>query len=119
MSPTSGDETGGAFADERQMEIARYIEEFGRARVTELADRFGVSMVTIRKDLDVLADRGRVMRTHGGAIAPRVRRQDLTYAVRTKRCTCHRAKNVPPLRWARIACRASTGLRPSGSRKSS
>ena len=82
MSPTSGDETGGAFADERQMEIARYVEEFGRARVTELADRFGVSMVTIRKDLDVLADRGRVMRTHGGAIAPRVRRQDLTYAVR-------------------------------------
>ena len=38
--------------------------------------------VTIRKDLEVLADGGRVIRTHGGAIAARVRREDLTYEVR-------------------------------------
>ena len=81
MSP-GGEDAQAAFADERQLEIARYVEERGRARVTELADRFGVSTVTVRKDLDVLADRGRVIRTHGGAIAPRVRRQDLTYEVR-------------------------------------
>lgn len=71
-----------AFADERQLAIARYVEDHGRARVTDLAERFGVSRVTIRKDLDVLADRNLVLRTHGGAIAPRVRRQDLTYEVR-------------------------------------
>ena len=82
MRPAFGESPGGAFADERQLEIARYVEEQGRARVTELADRLGVSMVTIRKDLDVLADDGRIIRTHGGAIAPRVGRQDLTYEVR-------------------------------------
>jgi DeoR/GlpR family transcriptional regulator of sugar metabolism len=82
MSPATGADDKGAFADERQLAIARYVEEHGRARVTELAERFGVSNVTIRKDLDALADRGRVMRTHGGALAARVRRQDLTYEVR-------------------------------------
>ena len=71
-----------AFADERQAEIARLVEERGRARVTELAESFGVSSVTIRKDLDVLADAGRIIRTHGGAIAPRVRGQELAYDVR-------------------------------------
>jgi DeoR/GlpR family transcriptional regulator of sugar metabolism len=82
MSPATGEDVKGAFADERQLEIARFVEEHGRARVAELSDHFGVSMVTIRKDLDVLADRGRIVRTHGGAIAPRVRRQDLTHDVR-------------------------------------
>lgn len=91
MSPARGTDAASAdatnadakaFADERQLAVARYVEDHGRARVTELAERFGVSSVTIRKDLDALADRGRVMRTHGGAIAPRVRRQDLTYEVR-------------------------------------
>ena len=81
MSPAMGEEKG-AFADERQLAIERYVEDRGRARVTELAAHFGVSSVTIRKDLDVLADRGRILRTHGGAIAPRVRRGDLTYEVR-------------------------------------
>ena len=72
MSSATSEETRAAFADERQAQIARVVEERGRARVTELADTFGVSSVTIRKDLDVLADMGRVIRTHGGAIAPRV-----------------------------------------------
>jgi DeoR/GlpR family transcriptional regulator of sugar metabolism len=84
MNATASEETRTAFADERQAEIARLVEDRGRARVTELADSFGVSSVTIRKDLDVLADQGRVIRTHGGAIAPRVRGQDLTHDVRDR-----------------------------------
>ncbi|MEX1295361.1 MAG: DeoR/GlpR family DNA-binding transcription regulator [Candidatus Limnocylindrales bacterium] len=84
MSPATSEETRAAFADERQAAIARLVEERGRARVTELAESFGVSSVTIRKDLDVLADHGRVIRTHGGAIAPRVRGQDLAYDVRDR-----------------------------------
>jgi DeoR/GlpR family transcriptional regulator of sugar metabolism len=40
--------------------------------VAELADRFGVSEMTIRRDLDALAANGRLARVHGGAvIAPR------------------------------------------------
>ena len=84
MNAAMSEETRAAFADERQAEIARLVEDRGRARVTELAESFGVSSVTIRKDLDVLADEGRVIRTHGGAIAPRVRGQDLAYDVRDR-----------------------------------
>jgi DeoR/GlpR family transcriptional regulator of sugar metabolism len=84
MTSTGAATTGGAFADERQLEIARIIEEQGRARVNELADRFGVSAVTIRKDLDALAEADRVIRTHGGAIALRVRRSDLSFDTRDR-----------------------------------
>ena len=84
MNSATSEETRAAFADERQAEMARLIDEHGRARVTELADAFGVSSVTVRKDLDALADMGRVIRTHGGAIAPRVRGQDLAYDVRDR-----------------------------------
>ncbi len=84
MTAAMSEETRAAFADERQAEIARLVEERGRARVTELAEVFGVSSVTIRKDLDTLTDQGRIIRTHGGAIAPRVRGQDLAYDVRDR-----------------------------------
>ena len=84
MSPAVSDAARLAFADERQAEIASFVEEHGRARVTELAETFGVSTVTIRKDLDVLAESGHVLRTHGGAIAPRVRGKDLAYDVRDR-----------------------------------
>lgn len=58
------------FASERRDHIARIVEEFGRARVVDLAARFGVSGVTIRKDLATLEAAGRVVRAHGGAIVP-------------------------------------------------
>ena len=57
------------FAEERQQLIARLIEEHGRARVSDLSQRFGVSSVTIRKDLAALEHEGRLVRTHGGAVA--------------------------------------------------
>jgi DeoR/GlpR family transcriptional regulator of sugar metabolism len=56
------------FARERQQLIARLVQEHGRARVADLAERFGVSAVTIRKDLAALEAQGRVTRAHGGAI---------------------------------------------------
>ena len=57
------------FADERRRQIAELIDSAGRARVSELSATFGVSPVTIRKDLLVLADLQRIVRTHGGAIS--------------------------------------------------
>jgi DeoR/GlpR family transcriptional regulator of sugar metabolism len=60
---------GDVFAEERQESIARIVEEHGRARVADLSDRFRVSQVTIRKDLDALEQQGRLVRTHGGAVA--------------------------------------------------
>jgi DeoR/GlpR family transcriptional regulator of sugar metabolism len=75
---------GAAFAGERQREIARLVDEQGRARVTELAERFGVSAVTIRKDLEALAEADRIIRTHGGAIAARMRPGDIAFDVRDR-----------------------------------
>ena len=57
------------FARERQHRIARVVEEHGRARVADLAAQFGVSAVTIRKDLARLEREHRVIRAHGGAVA--------------------------------------------------
>lgn len=57
------------FARERRDTIARLVGERGRATVSALAKRFTVSAVTVRKDLLILQDEGRVVRTHGGAIA--------------------------------------------------
>jgi DeoR/GlpR family transcriptional regulator of sugar metabolism len=57
------------FADERQQKIAEYVTRRGRARISELAERFSVTEQTVRKDLRALSDGGLVNRTHGGAIA--------------------------------------------------
>ena len=42
------------------------MEEAGTLNVNELADRFQVSLVTIRNDLDDLAKKGLLQRTFGG-----------------------------------------------------
>jgi DeoR/GlpR family transcriptional regulator of sugar metabolism len=59
------------FAAERQQRVARLVAARGRARIGELAQEFGVTQPTIRKDLTVLQEQGALKRTHGGAIANR------------------------------------------------
>jgi DeoR/GlpR family transcriptional regulator of sugar metabolism len=77
-------EQGGVFAPERQQHIARLVEEHGRVRVGDLAERFGVSEVTIRKDLLALESAGRVVRTHGGAIPRDVSRPEAAFEIRER-----------------------------------
>jgi len=72
------------FAPERQERIARLVEEHGRARVTDLADRFGVSSVTIRKDLIALESTNRLLRAHGGAISIDRRLPELAFDIRER-----------------------------------
>ena len=72
------------FARERQQQIYRLVEEHGRALVTDLAERFDVSEQTVRKDLLVLEQEGRVVRTHGGAIAADRGRPELGFDVRRR-----------------------------------
>jgi DeoR/GlpR family transcriptional regulator of sugar metabolism len=75
---------GDVFARERQEHIVRIVEEHGRARVTDLASRFAVSAVTIRKDLVVLEAEGRLRRTHGGAIVMERDRAELSFDIRER-----------------------------------
>lgn len=54
-------------AELRQQRIAALVAEQGFVRVRELSERFGVSAVTLRNDLDQLERRGELRRVHGGA----------------------------------------------------
>jgi DeoR family transcriptional regulator of aga operon/DeoR family fructose operon transcriptional repressor len=72
------------FATERRLRIARLVEEHGRARVGELASTFGVSAVTIRKDLVALESDGRLVRAHGGAIAREGNRPESAFEFRER-----------------------------------
>lgn len=59
----------GMLAERRRALIADAVRRHGAVRVAELVDRFGVSDMTIRRDLDVLAADGAVEKVHGGAVA--------------------------------------------------
>jgi DeoR/GlpR family transcriptional regulator of sugar metabolism len=52
----------------RRQQILNLLEDTGTINVNELAERFRVSLVTIRNDLDDLEKEGLLQRTFGGAI---------------------------------------------------
>jgi DeoR family transcriptional regulator, aga operon transcriptional repressor len=54
--------------EERRRLIVSFVEEHGRATVEELAAHFSTSAVTIRADLEALAQAGAITRSHGGAL---------------------------------------------------
>ena len=56
-------------AQERHRQIVSQIGHSGSARVSDLARIFDVTDETIRRDLKVLSEQGRLVRTHGGALA--------------------------------------------------
>ena len=53
---------------QRRLQISEMVRQHGSVQVTALAQRFGVSMQTVRKDLRYLAERGVMARAYGGAI---------------------------------------------------
>ena len=56
-------------AERRREEIAETIRERGKIRVSELCDAYGVSEVSVRKDLELLEAEGVLTRVHGGAVS--------------------------------------------------
>ena len=59
-------------AASRREQIRTLLLESGAVTVSQLQDRFGVSPMTARRDLDELERRGQARRTHGGAVVPSV-----------------------------------------------
>lgn len=51
---------------DRQAQIAEIVRDQGEAKVDDLAHRFGVSSQTIRKDINVMCEKGLLRRVHGG-----------------------------------------------------
>jgi DeoR/GlpR family transcriptional regulator of sugar metabolism len=62
-------EAGALLKGERQRRILEILADTGRLVATELPDVLGVSTYTVRRDLDELAEAGRLQRVHGGALA--------------------------------------------------
>jgi DeoR family fructose operon transcriptional repressor len=56
------------YPEERQQAMASLVAERGRLGVTALAEEFGVTTETVRRDLAVLERAGMLRRVHGGAV---------------------------------------------------
>jgi DeoR/GlpR family transcriptional regulator of sugar metabolism len=71
MSENRADRTPGVrlLAARRHELILREVERHGGVRVRELVDMLGVSPMTIRRDIESLAETGQLVRVHGGAAA--------------------------------------------------
>ena len=56
------------YPEERQQAIAAMVAGHGRLAVTALAEEFGVTTETVRRDLALLERAGMLRRVHGGAV---------------------------------------------------
>jgi len=56
-------------AAERHALILDELNQRGVVRIAQLANNFDVSLMTIRRDIEILADQGLVYKVHGGATA--------------------------------------------------
>ncbi len=73
------------YAEERRQSILELVNRTGRVTVGELGQQFGVSDVTIRSDLQILADQDFLLRTHGGAVPSTTAAAEMAFALRRQR----------------------------------
>jgi DeoR/GlpR family transcriptional regulator of sugar metabolism len=71
-------------AETRRQQIFDTLGSNGSVTVAEVEARFGVSPMTARRDLDELARRGIVRRTHGGAVLPTTSAHEDSFARRLR-----------------------------------
>src|SRR5207248_8678581 len=71
-------------ADDRMRYVCELLESRDGVTVGELARRFGVSAVTVRSDLAVLARRGLIARIRGGARALQRGQSEIAFDVRLR-----------------------------------
>ena len=67
--------------------VVELLQSEGAVTITDLQARFGVSSMTARRDLTILADRGFARRTHGGAVLPSIGATEHSFA--------HRLRDAP------------------------
>ncbi|MCK4966639.1 DeoR/GlpR transcriptional regulator [bacterium] len=85
-------------SEERRQKIQEILVQNKRILVKDIAKRFNISEVTIRKDLEVLEKRGLLNRVHGGAI--------LTSGSLVMDLAITEKENINPLEKERIAQKA-------------
>lgn len=74
-------------ATERRMALMRLLQEQDSIQVTAVAERFGVSGMTIRRDLNVFEKQGLVTITHGGAYFNRGVSGEAAFSVKARQNT--------------------------------
>ena len=77
-------------AEQRRRRILDLIEQRGQITVRDLVEKFSISAVTARADLDALASEGIAVRSHGGAVRRVEASQD--YPLRLKTTLHHGEK---------------------------
>jgi len=90
-------------SEERRRGILELLQADGRVLVTDLAERFRTSLITIRKDLEHMHHQGQLERTHGGALP--VKTGALKDSSLQEKSRLHRAEKV------RIAAAAAQMIR--------
>ncbi|MFD1715746.1 DeoR/GlpR family DNA-binding transcription regulator [Amnibacterium flavum] len=69
LTSVDGDDRPKRLPAGRKSDLAAYVAEVGQVTVAMVAERYGVSIDTIRRDLDQLDAEGALVRTHGGAVS--------------------------------------------------
>lgn len=69
-------------SDHRHQNIISKLENLGAVTVSDLVKEFGVSEMTIRRDLDILENQGLLRRVHGGAVSQRGRSYEPPFLLR-------------------------------------
>src|ERR1700730_6854104 len=72
IGPNGQPESEGVSQDKQQVRLTTILtslQQTGRVSVETLSEQLGVSVVTVRRDLDVLDEKGLLRRTHGGAVS--------------------------------------------------
>ena len=66
----------------RQAELLEEVRRQGAVSVDALAERFGVTLQTVRRDVKLLAEAGLLARFHGGVRVPRSTTENIAYRQR-------------------------------------
>ena len=66
----------------RQAELLHEVQRLGSASVEALAERFGVTLQTVRRDVKLLTEAGLVARFHGGVRVPTSTTENIAYRQR-------------------------------------
>jgi DeoR family glycerol-3-phosphate regulon repressor len=86
----------------RQLELVDAVRRLRSVSVEALAERFGVTLQTVRRDVRVLAEAGLLARFHGGVRIPGSTTENIAYRQRqnlneeAKRCIARRVAQAVP-----------------------
>ena len=82
----------GMDASQRLSELVDALRRDGRVDVATAAAEFGTAELTIRRDLDVLVERGVARRVRGGAVNLLMRGEELPFAMRAIEAADHKRR---------------------------